>query len=83
MALLYDRYGSAPYPNEAQHQESTQAPPRPFSSGFPDLARPSLRECEMWGITPYDELWCRLRFHRVHYEGRFTPPGLQDTLIYP
>ena len=37
----------------------------------------------MWGATPFEQLWCRLAFHRLRYEGRFTPPSEQGSLIYP
>jgi quinoprotein glucose dehydrogenase len=28
----------------------------------------------MWGITPLDQLWCRIQYHQASYEGRYTPP---------
>ncbi len=37
----------------------------------------------MWGLTPFDQLWCRIQFRRAHYEGMFTPPRLGPTLRYP
>jgi quinoprotein glucose dehydrogenase len=37
----------------------------------------------MWGATMFDQLWCRVSFHRLRYEGRYTPPSLQGTLVYP
>lgn len=37
----------------------------------------------MWGLTPLDQLWCRLRFREARFDGPFTPPGLKPTLIYP
>ncbi|MDR0227394.1 MAG: membrane-bound PQQ-dependent dehydrogenase, glucose/quinate/shikimate family [Burkholderiaceae bacterium] len=44
---------------------------------------PALTERDMWGATPFEQLWCRLAFHRLRYEGRFTPPSEQGSLIYP
>lgn len=44
---------------------------------------PALAERDMWGATPFEQLWCRLAFHRLRYEGRFTPPSEQGTLVYP
>lgn len=38
---------------------------------------------DMWGATMFDQLACRIAFHRLRYEGRFTPPSLQGSLIYP
>ena len=37
----------------------------------------------MWGVTLFDQLACRITFHRLQYEGRFTPPSLGGSLIYP
>ena len=37
----------------------------------------------MWGATMFDQLACRIAFHRLRYEGRFTPPSTQGSLIYP
>ena len=38
---------------------------------------------DMWGATVFDQLACRIQFHRLRYEGRFTPPSVQGTLVYP
>jgi quinoprotein glucose dehydrogenase len=38
---------------------------------------------DMWGATMFDELACRIAFHRLRYDGRFTPPSTQGSLIYP
>jgi glucose dehydrogenase len=37
----------------------------------------------MWGVSPFDQLWCRIKFKEAHYEGEFTPIGLKPTIIYP
>ena len=37
----------------------------------------------MWGTTMFDQLYCRVAFHRMRYEGRFTPPSLQGSIVYP
>ncbi|SFR72837.1 quinoprotein glucose dehydrogenase [Mitsuaria sp. PDC51] len=44
---------------------------------------PVLRERDLWGVTMFDQLWCRIAFHRLRYEGRFTPPSTQGSLINP
>lgn len=44
---------------------------------------PKLRGRDMWGATMFDQLACRIAFHRLRYEGRFTPPSTQGSLIYP
>ena len=37
----------------------------------------------MWGVSMFDQLACRIEFRRLRYEGRYTPPSLQGSLIYP
>jgi quinate dehydrogenase (quinone) len=37
----------------------------------------------MWGITPYDQLWCRIEFRKLRYEGHFTPLTVAGTLQFP
>lgn len=44
---------------------------------------PPLTGASMWGGTMFDQLICRIDFHRLKYEGRFTAPSLQGTLVYP
>lgn len=44
---------------------------------------PRLTGRDMWGATMFDQLYCRIAFHRLRYDGRFTPPSTQGSLIYP
>jgi quinoprotein glucose dehydrogenase len=52
-------------------QERT--PTQPFSL-FHTLARPDLEERDMWGMSPLDQMICRIQFQRAAYEGMYTPP---------
>lgn len=38
---------------------------------------------DMWGATLLDQMACRIALHRLRYDGRFTPPSTQGSLIYP
>ncbi|MEF0944094.1 glucose/quinate/shikimate family membrane-bound PQQ-dependent dehydrogenase [Rhizobium sp. BR 362] len=69
-----------PAPGGAIPEDHT-APTQPIS----DLTfSPSpLQEKDMWGVTLFDQLACRIAFHRYKYEGRYTPPSLQGSIIYP
>ncbi len=42
-----------------------------------------LTEASMWGLSPFDELACRIAFKSMRYEGRFTPPSEQGSIVYP
>ena len=44
---------------------------------------PPLKERDMWGVTPFDQLLCRIDFKSMRYEGAFTPPSLQGSIVYP
>jgi quinoprotein glucose dehydrogenase len=57
------------------------APTQPYSSV--SLAPPPLRERDMWGATPIDQLYCRIRFRSADYAGNFTPPSVHGAISYP
>ncbi|MEX5593430.1 glucose/quinate/shikimate family membrane-bound PQQ-dependent dehydrogenase [Pseudomonas orientalis] len=44
---------------------------------------PPLKERDMWGVTPFDQLICRIDFKSLRYDGPFTPPSLQGSIVYP
>ncbi|MCF3638600.1 glucose/quinate/shikimate family membrane-bound PQQ-dependent dehydrogenase [Rhizobium sp. TRM95111] len=69
-----------PAPTGAIAEDFT-APTQPVSglTFLPDR----LEERNMWGVTMFDQLACRIDFHRLKYEGRYTPPSLEGTLVYP
>lgn len=57
------------------------APTQPVSALSYDP--PPLTGADMWGATMFDQLACRIALKRLRYDGRFTPPSLQGSLIYP
>ncbi|WP_458761382.1 glucose/quinate/shikimate family membrane-bound PQQ-dependent dehydrogenase [Afipia sp. TerB] len=69
-----------PAPGGAISEDFT-SPTQPLSSL--SFSPPPLQEKDMWGITLFDQLACRIQFHRYRYEGRYTPPSLQGTIVYP
>lgn len=42
-----------------------------------------MEEKDMWGVTLIDQMLCRIAFHKLKYEGQYTPPSLEGTLVYP
>jgi quinoprotein glucose dehydrogenase len=58
------------------------SPTQPFSEL---TLRPpgNLTEADMWGATMFDQLACRIMFRKLRYEGIFTPPSTQGTLVFP
>ncbi|WP_275629504.1 membrane-bound PQQ-dependent dehydrogenase, glucose/quinate/shikimate family [Pseudomonas sp. 273] len=60
------------------------APTQPWSVGMPSFAPPDVKESDAWGITPLDQLLCRLDYRRMNYRGAYTPFSLErKTLVYP
>jgi quinoprotein glucose dehydrogenase len=58
------------------------APTQPFSA-LTFRPEKRLTDADMWGATMYDQLVCRVMFHQLRYEGTFTPPSTQGTLVFP
>lgn len=54
---------------EPERRAATQ----PFS-GFHSLRMRDLRETDMWGMTPIDQMFCRIGFRQAEYRGIYTPP---------
>ena len=59
------------------------APTQPYSVGMPAIGVEPLTEARMWGATPFDQLYCRIEFRKLRYDGDFTPPGLDASLQWP
>lgn len=55
-------------PAEGERVTATQ----PFSN-LPHF-RDDRLEQDMWGVTPLDQLHCRIEYKKMRYEGIFTPP---------
>ena len=64
---------------EAQNLSKSQ----PYS-GYAHLDQKPLTEKDMWGMSPIDQLWCRIQFKRATYDGEFTAPTVNHPYIeYP
>ena len=61
--------------------EDHASPTQPVS-GLTFMPQP-LTGADMWGVTMFDQLACRIALRRLRYEGRYTPPSLQGSLVYP
>ena len=69
-----------PVPQGAAEGDFT-APTQPVSAI--SFNPPTLTGKDMWGATMFDQLACRIQFQQLRYEGRYTPPSEQGTLVYP
>lgn len=86
--VLDRRTGQPIYPVTEEPAPQAPAPgdwtskTQPYSS-FPNVAGGRLTEKQMWGATPFDQLWCRIAFKQARYEGEFTPPGVRNSIFFP
>jgi quinoprotein glucose dehydrogenase len=69
-----------PVPQGAAEGDHT-APTQPVSAI--SFGPPPLTGASMWGATLFDQLACRIAFRKLRYEGRYTPPSTQGTLVHP
>ena len=54
---------------------------QPFSTI--SLVPESLSANDAWGPTPEDSKWCQDKIKALRWEGVFTPPSLQGTIVFP
>ncbi|BCQ36097.1 quinate dehydrogenase [Erwinia rhapontici] len=58
-------------------------PTQPKSVGMPEIGAGTLKESDMWGATPFDQLACRIGFKSMRYDGLYTVPGTDLSLSFP
>lgn len=68
---------------QGQIPKENYSPTQPFSVGMPSIGADVLKESDMWGATPFDQLLCRIQFKSKRYNGLFTPPGDDPSLNLP
>ncbi|MEM5473358.1 membrane-bound PQQ-dependent dehydrogenase, glucose/quinate/shikimate family [Hoeflea sp. AS60] len=69
-----------PAPGGAVEGDFT-APTQPVSTI--SFNPPKLTGKDMWGGTILDQMACRIAFQGLNYEGRYTPPTTDGTIVYP
>ncbi|WP_429594954.1 membrane-bound PQQ-dependent dehydrogenase, glucose/quinate/shikimate family [Sphingomonas zeicaulis] len=64
--------------------EPQERSPYQIVSEWHTLRKPDLTERDMWGMSPIDQMICRIQFKRASYKGFFTPPESERRSIeYP
>ncbi|MBB3181057.1 membrane-bound PQQ-dependent dehydrogenase, glucose/quinate/shikimate family [Variovorax sp. Sphag1AA] len=71
-----------PVPQHGALPGERVSPTQPFSTDMPSFRGAKLREADMWGLTPFDQLACRILFRRANYEGTLTPVSLNRTTLF-
>jgi quinoprotein glucose dehydrogenase len=59
------------------------SPTQPFPVKPPPIGQREIRPEDAWGITPWDRRACRKWIESLRFDGIFTPPTLQGTLVLP
>lgn len=59
------------------------SPTQPFSVGMPQIGNATLTEQDMWGISTFDQLACRIDFKDSVYNGLYTAPGEKPYIEWP
>jgi quinoprotein glucose dehydrogenase len=54
--------------------EPEQRSPMQRFSLYHNLRKPDLTEKQMWGMSPIDQMICRIQFKSASYKGFYTPP---------
>jgi quinoprotein glucose dehydrogenase len=64
--------------------EPQERGPRQTVSLWQTLKKPDLTEADMWGMSPVDQMICRIQYRLADYRGEFTPPRADKfTVQYP
>ena len=59
------------------------APTQPVSPGIAAFAHQTLQRDQLFGLTALDRAQCQRKFDALRYEGMYTPPSSQGTLLFP
>lgn len=59
------------------------SPTQPFPIKHAALVPQKLTPADAWGINAEDREWCRDRIKSLRWEGMFTPPSLEGTIMFP
>jgi quinoprotein glucose dehydrogenase len=71
-----------PVPTAGAAPGEVISPTQPFPA-IPILARDRITAEDAWGLTPWDRGKCRELIESSRFDGMYTPPSLQGTIIYP
>ncbi len=72
-----------PVPIDGATPEVKVSPTQPFSVGMPSFTPPPPTERTTWGVTPIDQLLCRIDIRQAHGSGIYQPVGLQPIIGHP
>ena len=59
------------------------SPTQPFPVKPPPLIRMDITPEDAWGLTPWDRGQCREKIEALRFDGAFTPPTVQGSIMIP
>jgi quinoprotein glucose dehydrogenase len=71
-----------PVPQNPDFPDLTLSPTQPFPLLPASVAEQALDPGEAYGLTPWDRAACRRELEKLRFEGMYTPPSPQWTLMY-
>lgn len=77
------RVEERPVPRVSTIPNERVSPTQPFSVGMPEVIPTTFSETTMWGTTFFDQLYCRIQFRKLDWQGKYTPPSLKPVAISP
>jgi len=72
-----------PVPTSPAAEGEHLSPTQPYSAGMPVIGADPLTEQSMWGVSTFDQLYCRIMFKDSVYVGPFTPPSEKPYIEWP
>jgi quinoprotein glucose dehydrogenase len=72
-----------PVPQRGAVAGERLSPTQPFPANPAFIVRRELTRDDIWGFTPWDKAKCLQQFDAAIWEGVFTPPSLQGSVMYP
>jgi quinoprotein glucose dehydrogenase len=61
-----------------------RSPTQPYSLYHTLRRKDDLTERDMWGVSPIDQMICRIQFRKASYDGFYTPPTAdRHSIEYP
>jgi quinoprotein glucose dehydrogenase len=65
-------------------EPAQRSPTQPFSLYHTLRRKEDLTERDMWGVSPIDQMICRIQFRQASYHGFYTPPTAdRHSIEYP
>ena len=71
-----------PVPTAGAPPTEVLSPTQPFPL-TPILVRDAIAPADAWGITPWDRGHCREALETLRFDGMYTPPSVQGTVMLP